>query len=114
MEDELRLLRQAHDEQARRLLAERVVAADRVRGLELRAEELERQTAEAKREAADAGEDARQHVEAALVEARRNIDAALWERDAARRDLESFRATRTYRMLTLVHEVLSRRSGRSK
>lgn len=114
MEDELRLLRRAHEEQAKRVLAERVIAADRIRALELRAEELERQTADAKREGAAAGEDARQHVEAALAEARRNIDAALWERDAARRELESFRETRTYRMLTLVHEVLSRRSSRSK
>ena len=68
MEDELRLLRQAHEEQGRHILSERLVAADRIRVLELRAEEHEREAAAARREAAVAHEDARRHVEAARGE----------------------------------------------
>jgi hemerythrin-like domain-containing protein len=107
MKDELRLLRQAHEQQAKRLVAERVVAADRIRELEVRAERLER-------EAADAREDARLHVEAANEETRRHIEAARRERDAALRQLEEFRATRTYRVLTRVNQLLSRGPGRSR
>jgi hypothetical protein len=107
MSDELRLLRQAHMEQAKRVVAERVVAADRIRELELRAEQLER-------EADEAREDARRHVEAALDETHRHIEAARVERDAALRQLEEFRATRTYRLLTLVRELLPRGQDRAR
>ncbi len=121
MKDELRLLRRAHEEQAKRILAERVVAADRIRKLELRAEQLERESADAQREAADAHEQARRHVEAAreevrrhIEEARRRVEAAYGERDAVLRELDDLRATPTYRLLTLVHQVLSRRRARSQ
>jgi hypothetical protein len=100
MEDELRLLRQAHDQQAKRVLVERVVAADRIRVLELRVEQCEREAAAARREAAVAHEDARRHVEAA----RR-------ERDSAARQLEDFQRTRTYRLVMLVRRLLSRGPG---
>lgn len=107
MNEELRLLRQAHEEQARRVVAERVAVADRIRELEVRAERLER-------EAVDAREDARRHVETALEETRRHIDAAREERDAALRQLEEFRSTRTYRVLTRVNHWLSRGPGTSR
>jgi hypothetical protein len=103
MEDELRLLRQAHEEQGRHILSERLVAADRIRVLELRAEEREGEAAAARREAAVAHEDARRHVE-----------AARGERDAAARQLEDFRRTRTYRLVMLVRRLLSRGADRSR
>ena len=101
MDDELRLLRQAHEEQARHVLTERVVVADRIRVLELRAEELERrvkdlerEVADAERVAADEHEKASRHVEAARA--------------------EDFQQTSTYRFVVLMHRVLSRGSGRSR
>ena|SRR2546425_4716470 len=110
MEDELHLLRQAHEEQARRVVAERVVAADRIRALELRVEQLERQVADTEHQAADVLEDARRHLETA----RGIAEVAHAERDAALRQLEDFRETPTYRLLTLVHDVLSRGRSRSR
>jgi hypothetical protein len=100
MEDELRLLRQAHEEQAKRVVIERVIAADRIRGLERRVKELEREVADARRAAADEHEKASRHVEAARA-----------ERDAALRQLEEFQQTRTYRLVLLMHRVLSRGPG---
>jgi septal ring factor EnvC (AmiA/AmiB activator) len=110
MEDELRLLRQAHEEQARRVVAERVVAAECVRVLEQRAEQLKRQVADAERRAAEA----RRETAAEHEKARRHVEAARRERDAAVRELEDFRGTPTYRLVTLVHQVLSRGSRRSR
>jgi hypothetical protein len=102
MKEELRLLRQAHQEQAKRVLAERVVAADRIRALELRVEELERRIADAEREAAEANA------------SRRDVEIARAERDAAARQLDNFRGTRTYRLLTHVRRLVPRGAGRSR
>ena len=110
MEDELRLLRQAHDQQAKRVLVERVVAADRIRVLELRAEELERRVKDLEREVADAHRAAADEHE----KASRHVEAARAERDAAVRQLEDFQQTSTYRFVVLMHRVLSRGSGRSR
>src|SRR6266487_574882 len=105
MGDELRLLRQAHEEQGKRVIAERVVTADRIRLVEQqserRAEQLKREAADARREAADAHEQTRRHVE-----------AARGERDAALRQLDDFRGTPTYRLVMLVHRVFSRGARR--
>jgi hypothetical protein len=103
MKDELRLLRKAHEEQGKRVLAERVVAADRIRALELRIEQLES-------EAADVLEDARRHLETS----RDIAEVARAERDAALRQLEDLRGTPTYRLVTLVHDVLAPRRGRAR
>jgi hypothetical protein len=103
MEDELRLLRRAHEEQAKHVLTERVVAADRIRVLEQRVEQLDREVTHARREVAVEHEQASRHVAAARA-----------ERDAAVRHLEEFQQTRTYRLVILMHELLSRRSGRSR
>jgi hypothetical protein len=103
MNDELRLLRQAHEEQAKHALAERLVAADRIRELELRVEQLEREVADVHRTSLDEHEKARRHVEAARA-----------ERDAAVGQLADFEETPTYRMVMLVHRVLARGKGRSK
>jgi hypothetical protein len=103
MENEVALLRQAHEEQAKRVVAERVVAADRIRMLELRAEQLERRAADVEREAADVYE-----------VARRDVEVARAERDAAVRQLEELRQTRTYRLLTQVSRLLPRGAGHSR
>ena len=103
MKDELRLLRQAHEEQQRHILSERLVAADRIRLLQLQVEQHTREAAAARREAAEAHEDARRHVE-----------AARGERDVAARQLEDFQRTRTYRLVMLVRRLLSRGPGRSR
>jgi predicted nucleic acid-binding Zn-ribbon protein len=116
MTDELGLLRQAHDEQARRLLAERVVAADRVRTLELRAEQLERRAEQLEREVVDAHEElaeARREAADEHEKASRHVEAARAERDVALRQLEEFQQTRTYRLVLLMHRVLSRGPGHS-
>ena len=110
MDDELRLLRQAHEEQARHVLTERVVVADRIRVLELRAEELERRVKDLEREVADAHRAAADEHE----KASRHVEAARAERDAAVRQLEDFQQTSTYRFVVLMHRVLSRGSGRSR
>jgi hypothetical protein len=102
MKDELRLLRQAHDEQAKHTLAERLVAADRIRALELRVQQLEREVADVHRTSLDEHEKARRHVEAARA-----------ERDAAVAQLADFEGTPTYRIVMLVHRVLARGKGRS-
>jgi len=102
MEDELRLLRRAHEEQAKHTLAERLMAADRIRALELRVEQLEHEVADVHRTSLDEHEKARRHVEAARA-----------ERDAAVARLSSFEETPTYRMVMLVHNVLGRGKGRS-
>jgi hypothetical protein len=102
MEDELRLLRQAHEEQTKHMLAERVLAADRIRVLERRVEQLEGEVADARREAAYEHEKASRHVEAARA-----------ERDAAVRQLEEFRQTPTYRLVILMHRMLSRGPSRT-
>jgi hypothetical protein len=101
MEDELRLLRQAHDEQTKHILTERLVAADRIRGLELRVDQLEHDVGDANRRAALEHEQASRHVE-----------AARGERDAAVRQFEEFQQTTTYRFVTMVRG-LSRRLGLS-
>jgi hypothetical protein len=103
MEDELRLLRCAHEEQAKHTLAERLVAADRIRALELRVEQLEREVADIHRTSLDEHEKARRHVEAARA-----------ERDAALHHLEEFEQTSTYRLVTLMHRVLSRGRGAAR
>lgn len=110
VKDELRLLRQAHEEQAKHVLDERVIAADRIRVLQLRGEQLEdrvrqleRAVSDAHRQAADEHEQASRHVEAARA-----------ERDAAVRQLEDFQQTSTYRLLMLVHRVLARAPSRSR
>jgi hypothetical protein len=110
MEDELRLLREAHEEQARRVVAERVAAADRVQVLDRRAEQLKRQAADAERVAAEA----RREAADAHEQTRRHVEAARGERDAAVRQLEEFQGTRTYRLVILMHRVLSRGAGRSR
>jgi hypothetical protein len=107
MEDELRLLRRAHEEQAKHVLTERVVAADRIRVLELQVGELERRL---EREVARAQEAAAAEHE----KASRHVQAARAERDAALRQLEEFEQTSTYRLVTLMHRVLSRRRGPSQ
>jgi len=109
MEEELRLLRRAHEEQAKHTLAERLVAADRIRALELQVEQLKREVADIHRTSLDEHEKARRHVEAAHAER----DAALAERDAAAGQLADFEQTPTYRMVMLVHRVLARGKGRS-
>jgi hypothetical protein len=125
MEDELRLLRQAHEEQAKHVIAERMVVADRIRALEMHVEHLEREVAET---VAREHEKATQHVEAAQATvadaeamvarehelASRHVDAARAERDAAVRRLEEFEQTGTYRLVLLMHRVLSRRPDRSR
>jgi hypothetical protein len=103
MDEELRLLRQAHEEQAKHIVSERVVLADRIRLLELRAEQLEERVEQLTREIVDEHERARQHVE-----------AARGERDAAVRQLEEFQQTPTYRLVMLMHRVLSRGPGRAR
>jgi hypothetical protein len=103
MENELRLLRQAHEEQTKHILSERVLAADRIGMLERRVKQLEREIDDAHREALDAHEDARRHV-----------DAARGERDAAVRLLEDFQQTRTYRLVMLARKLLPRRPDRSR
>jgi hypothetical protein len=109
MEDELRLLRQAHDEQSRHVLTERVVAADRIRVLELRVEELERRVKQLEGEVTDAAKKVLEEHELAS----RHVEAARAERDAAVRQLEEFQQTRTYRLVLLMHRVLSRGAGSS-
>ena len=103
MKDELRLLRQAHEELERHILSERLVAADRIRLLQLQVEQHTREAAAARREAAAAHEDARRHVE-----------AARGERDAAERQLEDFQRSPTYRLVMLVRRLLTRSPGRSR
>jgi hypothetical protein len=100
MEEELRLLRRAHEEQAKHTLAERLVAADRIRTLELQVEQLKREAADAHRSSLDEHEKARRHVEAARA-----------ERDAAVGQLADFEETPTYRMVMLVRRVLARAKG---
>jgi RecB family exonuclease len=103
MEGELRLLRQAHEEQAKHIVIERVVAADCIRVLELRAEQLEREVADAHAMVADEHEQARRHVEAARA-----------ERDRAVGQLEEFQQTRTYRFVMLMRQLLSRGPSRTR
>jgi hypothetical protein len=110
VEDELRLLRQAHDEQAKHVLSERVVTADRIRLLELRAEQLERQVKQLERAVADAHRAVADEHE----QASRHVEAARGEREAAVRQLEEFQQTPTYRLVMLVHRVFSRGPGRSR
>ena len=110
MEDELRLLRQAHQEQAKRIVTERVVAADRIRLLELRVEHLEHEVADAHAKVADARRAASDEHELAS----RHVEAARGERDEAVRQLEEFQQTRTYRLVILMHQVLSRGPGRAR
>ena len=110
MEDELRLLRQAHDEQAKHILTERLVAADRIRVLELRAEQLEhRVNSWSVRSPTLIVEPLDEHEQAS-----RHVEAARAERDAAVRQLEDFQQTTTYRLVMLVHRVLSRSPSRSR
>ena len=104
MEDELLLLRRAHEEQAKHVLSERVVVADRIRVLELQVEELERRVKELEREVARAHDAAAAEHE----KASEHVEAARAERAAALRQLEDFEQTSTYRLVTLMHRVLSR------
>lgn len=110
MDDELRLLRRAHEEQAKDVLHERVIAADRIRRLESRIEELEHRIKELEREVVEAAD----KVAAEHDQAGRHVEAARAERDAARRQLEEFEQTSTYRLVTLMHGVLSRGRSRSR
>jgi hypothetical protein len=114
MKDELRLLRQAHEEQAKHVLTERVVVADRIRVVELRAEQLERRIEQLEREVTDAHANARREVANEHEKASRHVEAARAERDAAVRQLEDFQQTSTYRFVMLMHRVLSRGTGRSR
>lgn len=121
MKDEMRLLHQAHEEQGKRIAAERVVAADRIRKLEVRIEQLERElqhrVAQLEREVTDAHALVAEARRAAVDEhekASRHVEVARDERDAAVRQLEEFRQTRTYRAVTLIHRTLSRRPGHSR
>src|SRR5215218_4990853 len=110
MKDELRLLRQAHEEQERHILSERLVAADRIRQLELRVDQLEHRVKELELQV----EDAHSEVADEHEKARRHVEAARGERDLAVRQLEEFQQTRTYRLVILMHRVLSRRPDRSR
>lgn len=117
MDDELRLLRQAHEEQAKHVLTERVVVADRIRVVELRAEELERRIKQLEGEVTDAHAkvaDARREAANEHEKASRHVEVARAERDAAVRQLEDFQQTSTYRFVMLMHRVLSRGTGRSR
>jgi len=113
MKDELRLLRHAHEEQERHILSERLMVADRIRVLELRAEQLERRAKDLEREVADAHRAAAEKTADEHEQASRHVEAARAERDAAMRQLEDFQQTATYRLVMLMHRVLSRGPGRS-
>jgi len=121
MDDELRLLREAHEEQSKHILSERLVAADRIRELELRLEllehELERRVRQLQREVTDAHAlvaEARRAAAEEHEKASRHVEAARAERDAAVRQLEEFQQTSTYRFVMLMHRVLQRGAGRSQ
>ena len=110
----MRLLRQAHEEQARHVLTERVVAADRIRVLGLRVEELERRIKQLEGEVTDAHRDAAKKVAEEHELATRHVEAARAECDTAVQQLEEFQQTRTYRLVLLMHRVLSRGPGTSR
>jgi hypothetical protein len=114
MEDELRLLRQAHDEQAKHVLNERLVAAERIRVLELHVEHLEDRVKQMGREVADAHRQAAEKVAVEHEQASRHVEAARGERDAAVRQLEEFERTSTYRVLTFMHRVFARGRGATR
>jgi hypothetical protein len=121
MDEELRLLRNAHEEQSKHILSERLVAADRIRGLELRIvqleHELERRVQQLQREVTDAHAklaDARREAIDEHERASRHVEAARAERDAAERQLEEFQQTGTYRLVLLMHRVVSRGPARSR
>ena len=114
MEDELRLLRQAHEEQTKHILSERLVAADRIRELELKIQQLEDHVEQMAREVADAHRRAAETVAVEHEQASRHVEAARGERDTAVRQLEEFEGTSTYRLVTLVHRVFARGRGPSR
>ena len=95
----------------------RVIAADRIRVLELRGKQLERRIKELQLEVTDAHAklaDARREAIDEHEQASRHVEAARAERDAAVRQLEDFQQTSTYRLVMLVHRVLARAPSRSR
>jgi hypothetical protein len=114
MDDELRLLRRAHEQQAKHVLSERVIAADRIRQLELHVKHLEHEVTDAHAKVADAHRFAAEKVADEHEQASRHVDAARAERDAALRQLEEFEQTRTFRLMMLMRRMLSRGPGRQR
>jgi hypothetical protein len=114
MDDELRLLRQAHEEQAKHIVTERVVTADRIRQLERHVKHLEHEVTDAHAKVADAHRFAAEKVADEHEQASLHVDAARAERDAAVRQLEEFEQTRTYRLVMVMRRALSRRPGRPR